>query len=95
MNIWIVIAIVGVVITVIGMVFFVKRIRAGEVIKKSTFLVSIFIPLFVAFSYSENFNQKYLFNFSFWDMSLFYFMGMLSGFFLAVYLIQQKYNQAR
>lgn len=89
MNEWIFIALVGVVLTVVGFFVFVKKYRFNKPVKKSVFLVGIFVPMFFAFSYAETLTEFFP-KLTLIDLGAFYFIGMISGFFVGIYLLQRK-----
>ena len=89
MYIWIVILIAGIVLTAAGYFVFITKNQDYKQINKPAMLVGIFIPMFVAINYAET-----LFEFfpklTLIDLGAFYLIGMISGFFTAVYFIQNK-----
>lgn len=89
MNSWISIVVLGAVLTVFGFFVFAKRYRIDQPQKKSIFLIGIFIPMFFAFSYAETL-QEFFPRLTLIDLGAFYFIGMISGFFAAIYLLQRK-----
>lgn len=89
MNIWISVAVLGVVLTVFGFFAFVRKYQFDQPQKKSIFLVGIFIPMFFAFSYAETLKEFFP-QLPLIDLGAFFLIGMISGFFVAIYLLQRK-----
>jgi hypothetical protein len=89
MNIWILVAVLGTILTVMGSFVFLKKYQFDKPQKKSIFLVGIFIPMFAAFSYAETLKEFFP-QLALIDLGVFYLIGMISGFFAAFYLLQQK-----
>jgi hypothetical protein len=89
MNVWISVALLGAVLTVIGFFVFIRKYQFNKPQKKSIFIVGIFIPMFFAFSYAETL-QEFFPQLTLFDLGAFYLIGMISGFFVAIYLLQRK-----
>lgn len=89
MNIWISFIILGAVLTVFGMFVFVRKLRIDQPQKKSLFLMGIFLPMFFASTYAETL-EKLFPQITLIDLGGLYLIGMISGFFMGIYLIQRK-----
>jgi len=89
MNMWISVAVFGAVLTIFGFLVFVRGYRADEPQKKSIFMAGIFIPMFIAFSYAETLKEFFP-QLTLIDLGAFYLIGMISGFFAAIYLLRRK-----
>lgn len=89
MYFWIIILVSGILSTIIGYYVFNAKQKENKRINKSALIIAIFIPLYVGYSYAET-----LFEFfprlTWIDVGALYIIGMISGFFLAVYFIQNK-----
>jgi hypothetical protein len=90
MNIWILVAISGSIFTIAGFIFFVMRFPAHKPMKTSAFLVGIFIPMLAAIFYAETLITDFFPNLTLLDLGAFYLIGMISGFFIALFLLQYK-----
>lgn len=89
MYIWIVILIAGILLILAGYIIFKEKQKDNRTINKSALIIGIFIPLYVAFSYSETLFE-YFPRLTWIDVGGLYIIGMISGFFLAVYFMQKK-----
>ena len=89
MNVWISVAVLGVVLTVFGFFVFARKYQFDQPLKKSLFVLGIFIPIFFALSYAETLKEFFP-NLTLIDLGAFYFIGMISGFFVAIFLLQRK-----
>jgi uncharacterized membrane protein (Fun14 family) len=91
MNIWILVAIAGSVFTIAGFIFFVLRYPVQKSMKTSAFFVGIFIPMLAALSYAETLVTDFFPILSLLDLGAFYFIGMISGFFIALFLLKHSF----
>ena len=89
MNIWIPFVIMGAVLTVFGFFVFVRKIGTDQPQKKSLFLMGIFLPMFFASAYAETLERLFP-QLTLIDLGGFYLIGMISAFFIAIYLVQRK-----
>ena len=91
MNIWSIIAVTGCVLIIIGLFRYIHRAEFHR-LTTSTAAAGILLPLFVAFTYADFLASDYFPGLNLLELSAFYFMGMISGFFLALILIKQKFS---
>lgn len=89
MNIWIGVTIIGAIFIILGFMAFIYKSKHGK-LKTSQFLIGIFIPIFAALSYAETLKNGFFPKVGFLDWCAFYLTGMISGFFIALYLYQKK-----
>lgn len=92
MNIWISIAVLGGVLVVFGFFVFTRNYRSDQPQKNSIFILGIFIPFLFASFYSETLIEFFP-NLTLIDLGAFYFIGMISGFFVALYSLQKQKSQ--
>ena len=90
MNIWILVAIAGFVFLVAGFIFFVRRFPVHKPMKKSALVLGIFIPMLAALSYAETLITGFFPNLTLLDLGSFYLIGIISGFFIAIFFLQSK-----
>jgi hypothetical protein len=90
MNVWIAIAVLGVIFAVFGMIVFIKKYPQHRQISNSSLLIGIFIPILIALSYAETLTTEFFPGLTLLDLGVFYLIGMISGFFVGVYFLQRK-----
>lgn len=86
MNIWIVVLLIGLAFVIVGFIFFFNNINLFKN-RKPVFLIGIFLPLFLAFSYGENLVSVSSVKFTFVDLGGLLILGLISGIFVACYFI--------
>ncbi len=90
MNSWIFVAVLGGVFAVFGICYFVKKYPQHRQINNSSLLIGIFIPILIALSYAETLTTEFFPGLTLLDLGVFYFIGMISGFFVGVYFLRRK-----
>jgi tellurite resistance protein TehA-like permease len=93
MNIWIFAAAIGLIIIIIGFISFTGKFVKSKTIKRSTFLLGVFMPVVGALTYSETLITL-IPNLSLIDLGAFFIIGMISGFFVALFLVQQNSTES-
>ena len=89
MSLWISIVLIGLFIIVTGFIIFFKNTVSFKN-RKSLFLIGIFLPLVLAYSYGEYFIFESAFKLTFIDLGALLVLGMISGIFIACYLLNDK-----
>lgn len=89
MSFWIVLLILGLVCTIIGFRIFFKNPVAFNN-RKSAFLVGIFLPTILAYSYGETLIKDFPANLTLIDLGGFLILGIISGIFIACYFLIPK-----
>lgn len=89
MNLWISIVVIGLIFLLIGFVVFFKNPKSDKNIK-SILLVGIFLPLILSYSYAEYFVLDNAFKLSLIDLGGLLILGIISGIFIACYLLIDK-----
>ena len=89
MNSWILIILFGVILASIGFVLFVGKYPQRKPLENSVFLIGIFIPVLAALDYSETLIGFFP-DLTLIDLGAFYVIGMISGFFVALYLTHRQ-----
>jgi tellurite resistance protein TehA-like permease len=89
MNIWILVSAIGLIFIIIGFISFIGKYQIQKPLKNSTFLLGIFIPILGASTYSETLLEL-IPELTLIDLGAFIIMGMISGFFVALFLLQRK-----
>ena len=90
MNIWILILLLGVVLTIMGFILFIRKDTETNLIPNSTFLIGVFMPMLAGLLYAETVITQSFPNLTLLDLGAFFFIGMISGFFIALYLQQRR-----
>lgn len=90
MNIWISITVVGAVLVVFGFIVFVRKYREQKYPKSASYSywIGILVPLLCAFSYAETLMESFP-NLTLIDLGAFYLIGMITGFFVALLVLQR------
>jgi hypothetical protein len=94
MNTWMFIAILAFILVIIGLLIFWKKRANLSTTPKSTYMVSIFLPFLFAFMYADTLISDFFPGLTFLDFGVFYFLGAISGFFLALYLQRREIRHA-
>lgn len=89
MHLWLGLVVLGLLVLLTGFIIFFKRPVTFKS-QKPAFLVGIFLPLILAYSYGEYFVFESSFNLTFIDLGALLILGMVSGIFLACYLLIDK-----
>ena len=89
MNPWLLIAIIGLLLLMIGFILFVKKFPDNKKTSKSTYLTGILMPILFAFIFGETL-LDILPGLTIIDLAAYFIMGVVSGFFLATYFISRK-----
>lgn len=89
MEFWLAIVITGLLFTITGFIIFFKNTISFKN-KKPVFIIGIFLPLVLAYSYGEYFIFDSAFNMTFIDLGALLVLGMISGIFIACYLLIDK-----
>ena len=89
MDLWLAVVITGLLVTITGfIIFFKNKILLKN--KNPVFIIGIFVPLILAYSYGEYFVFESAFNLTFIDLGALLVLGMISGIFIACYLLIDK-----
>jgi len=89
-NIWIFILSIGIILMIAGMTIWAKEYPIKGYSKNSTLILGIFLPMLVASFYAETLINDFFPELTLIDLGGFYLIGMISGFFIAFYLLNQK-----
>ena len=74
----------------VGFVSFVGKYQLQKPLKNSSLILGICIPLLAASTYSETI-LKLIPELSLIDLGAFFIIGMISGFFVALFLVKRKF----
>lgn len=89
MNIWILVSLIGFIAVIFGFAVYVKDNSPWKNIPKSSIFMGIFFPIVAAFFYSETVIEL-IPQITLIDLSAFFVTGMISGFFISIFLIQKS-----
>ncbi len=89
MELWLAVVITGLLVTITGFIIFFKN-KISLKNKNPVFIIGIFLPLILAYSYGEYFVFESAFNLTFIDLGALLVLGMISGIFIACYLLIDK-----
>ena len=89
MDPWLLIAIIGLLLLMIGFILFVKKFPDDKKTNKSTYLTGILMPILFAFIFGGTL-LDILPGLTIIDLAAYFIMGVVSGFFLATYFISRK-----
>jgi uncharacterized membrane protein len=89
MSFWIGILFVGFIFITIGFLIFFKNPAAFKK-KKSALLLGIFLPLFFAYSYGENFLYSSSLQLTLIDLGGLLVLGIISGIFIGCYFLTKR-----
>jgi len=90
MNFWIFVLSIGVILTIVGMITWTKEYNIKSLPKNSSMILGIFLPLLFGSFYAETLMNDFFPGLTLIDLGAFYFIGMISGFFTAFYLLNRK-----
>ncbi len=89
MYLWLGLVVMGLIFLVTGFfILFNRPIKFKS--RKPVFLIGIFLPLILAYSYGEYFVFESAFNLTFIDLGALLILGMISGIFIGCYLLIDK-----
>jgi hypothetical protein len=89
MNTWLLIAVIGLLFLMVGLILFIKKIPDNNKTSKSTYLTGILMPILFAFIFGETLIDI-LPGLTIIDLAAYFYMGVVSGFFLATYFFSRK-----
>lgn len=92
MGIWLIICGAGVLITATIMVDNLNNSSHTSNLKKKSYITGILIPLMFAFFYSETLIKNFP-GITVIDLGAFLIIGMISGFYMALYTITKSYKK--
>lgn len=92
MNIWILISVS--VLTIISGLAVKNRDRFYKIRVRSIFLIAFFLSTFLALSWGDNLIDIFP-SLTFIDLAVGFFLGLVSGFFIAVFFMNKYQNQPR
>ena len=89
MHFWIFISLAGLMLLFGGFIVFYRNYKPKDKIAGSTIILGILLPVFLAITYSDTLITM-IPKVTMIDLGAFFITGMISGFFLAVLLIQKN-----
>jgi len=89
MSLWISLGVMGLLLLFTGFFILFKRPIEFKN-RKPVFLIGIFLPLILAYSYGEYFVFESAFKLTFIDLGALLILGMISGIFIGCYLLIDK-----
>jgi len=93
MVLWISFSFIGFVIILVGFVLFSKKLFQKKKVPNSTIILGIFIPMLIALFYSETLIEL-IPEVTLMDLGAFYGVGMISGFFICIFLLKRNLTTA-
>ena len=88
MNNWIIVSLIGIVLVLLGFIFFYKNYSLRKKLPNSTIIMGIFIPVLVALLYAESLFEVIPL-ITLIDLAGFFVIGMISGFHISIFLLQR------
>jgi uncharacterized membrane protein HdeD (DUF308 family) len=89
MNTWLLIAVIGLLFLMVGLIMFIKKFPDNKKTSKSTYLSGIIMPILFAFFFGKTLIGIFP-GLTVIDLGAYFLMGVVSGFFLATYFISRK-----
>jgi len=89
MNLWLGVLIIGLFLLVVGFRIFFKNPKAIKN-RKGALLIGIFLPLFFAYSYSENLISHTSLKITLIDLGGLMVLGIISGIFIGCYFLIRR-----
>ena len=89
MVLWIGVLIIGLVCLIIGFAKFFQNLTAFKN-KKQVFLIGIFLPLFLAYSYGEDVITDASLKFTLFDLGGLLVLAIISGIFISCYFLVDR-----
>jgi uncharacterized membrane protein HdeD (DUF308 family) len=90
MNMWIMVVILGFIMVIVGFVQIARKYKESKDINNSTFLLGIVLPVLIAIYWGMTLTTDFSPGLTLIDLGAFIIMGMISGFFIALYLLKRK-----
>jgi len=89
MYIWIFIVAIGLICIGFGFSAFIDKYQSKKPLKNSNYLLGVFLPLLAALMYSDTLLEL-IPEVTIIDLGAYFIIGMISGFFTALFLLQRK-----